>query len=529
MLMLGPHWVYNPSKLARLYPEGIDSPTDPVAKFHENRRAGQYTHYGDQTALLRDSIEKRGGFDPDGWREDWVASMKDYDGYIDGATQETLKSEGASPSNSNDLAGASRIGPILDLDLNLDAAIQAARQQTALTHGHSEVTDAAEFMIRAVVALKEGATFEDAFQTAAAEGSYEALKVNDALKAATDADEHDFIEVGKGMGLTCHTPEAFPLTLYFALRASSGVASAISDNGLAGGDSSARGMLLALLFAARDPDEVKGWIEQHAKEEVTVVPGANRFEIQGPAGPLAGVLEVPEGEIRGYALFAHCFTCGKDFIPGSRISRGLAARGIATLRIDFAGLGKSGGKFSESSFVTNMEDLLAAADWMKQQIEAPTLLIGHSLGGAAVLGAATDLDSVRGVVTIGAPYDPGHVTHLFEDQLETLREEGEAEVELAGRTIHVGRKFLDDLETYSHEDRLESLKGKETLILHAPEDEVVPLVDAGKIYSALAHPKSFIALSGADHLLTHSNDSAYVADVIAAWSSHLFRSDDSSD
>ena len=520
-LSLGPHWVYNQGKLARVYPDGITLLTDPASSYHPNRKAGQLTHYGDQMVLLNDAV-KDGSYLKEKWARDWVTGMTGYDGYLDGASKETLASNGSQPSASNDLAGASRIAPILDLDLSRDEKVKAARSQTILTHGDPEVSDAAEFFVRAVSAIQSGSSFEDAFQTASSEGTY--LKLNPAahlkhaLAAGTDA-----LAVGTEMGLTCHTAEAFPLTLYFALREGATFASAMSVNGLAGGDTSARAMLLALLFAARDGTIGSDLAAQIQTGSSSATPGSNPIEIVGSNGQLAGVLEMPEGEPAAFAIFAHCFTCGKDFAPGVRISKGLAAQGIATLRIDFSGLGQSGGKFEDSSFLTNVEDLLAGAKWLEENFKAPKLLIGHSLGGAAVLSAAGRIESVKAVVTIGAPADPAHVTHLFEDHLAEIKEAGKADVILAGRNFVVGQKFLTDLEDHCHPGDLANLSGIETLIMHSPSDEVVPLENAGLIYSALRHPKSFISLAGADHLLVKAEDAQYVVDTIKLWTTRVLR------
>lgn len=512
-LSLGPHWVYNQGKLARIYPDGITTPTDPQSSYHPNRKAGQLTHYGDQMVMLKESLAGQ-SYDQEKWRRDWVSGMPAFDGYVDGATTETLANDGAAPSSSNDLAGASRLAPILDLDVPPEEKIAAARSQTALTHGDPGVIDAAEFFVRAVLAVEAGASFEAAFQTAADEGSYTSLKARDDLDKAIAAGP-DYLAVGTQMGLTCHLPEAFPLALYFALREGATFQSAVSENGLAGGDTSARSMLFALLFAARG-DEISG-----TKEGISVVAGSNPIEIEGSNGTLAGVLEMPEGETSGFALFAHCFTCGKDFVPGVRISKGLASKGIATLRIDFSGLGKSGGKFEDASFLTNLDDLLASAAWLDENFQAPKLVIGHSLGGAAALAAAARIDSIRAIATIGAPFEPGHVTHLFANHLDEIKRDGKADVQLAGRNFVVGEKFLTDFETHCQNCDLGKLEGIATLIMHSPADDVVPLENAGKIYSALRHPKSFISLAGTDHLLTQANDAEYVASLISLWASRV--------
>lgn len=515
---LGPHWVYNQSKLARIYPEGVRGYTDPASHFHPNRKAGQFTHYGDQAAMLAEWVNAEGGFDLEGWRAHWVRAMRSYDGYLDGASKQTLKNDGAKPSDSDDLAGAARIGPLLDLDLPLEDTIRVAREQTALTHGAPVVADAAEFFVRAAFALRDGLDMPDALGRAATEGAYNELDARADLEKALEAEPENFLETSNIFGLTCHTREAFPLALYFALRPGAGFVDALSDNGLAGGDTSARAMLFALLFVARDGDVASALPDPGGTTKVEARPGSNPVGISTPRGRLAGVLEMPEGGSPvAFALFAHCFTCGKDFVPEKRITQGLARENIATLRIDFSGIGKSEGNFEDASFVTNLEDLELAAQWLEEHFEAPSLLLGHSLGGAAALGAAGRLSGVKAVATVGAPADPGHVTHLFADQVETIRARGAAEVRLAGRPFVVGKRFLDDLDVYCHREVLEGLRGIDFLILHAPKDQVVGIDNAGEIFTALHHPKSFISLAEADHLLTRKADADYVARVIAAW------------
>ena len=515
---LGPHWVYNQKKLSRIYPEGITGYTDPASNYHPNRKAGQFTHYGDQTVLLAKSIANAGGFNLEAWRRDWVEAMREFDGYVDGATSTTLENEGAAPSNSDDLAGASRLAPILDLGLPIDDAIRAGREQTALTHGAPDVADAAEFFVRATFALQAGADMAQALEQAAAEGAYTELDPAVELEKAKQADPVDFLKVSNDFGLTCHLHEAFPLALYFALRPDADFTSALSDNSLAGGDNSARAMLFALLFEARDGSVASSFPKPGSSATIEVREGTNPVGIETPRGRLAGVLEMPEGsDPVAFAVFAHCFTCGKDFIPEKRIAQGLAAENIATLRVDFAGIGKSEGEFEDSSFVTNLEDLEAAATWLEEHFASPSLLIGHSLGGAAVLSAASRIETIRAVATIGAPADPGHVTHMFKDAIKTIEEKGAAEVQLAGRPFVVGKRFLDDLEAYCHKSILEGLRNIDFLIMHAPKDKVVGIENAGDIFTALHHPKSFISLAEADHLLTRKADAEYVAKLIAAW------------
>jgi len=231
---------------------------------------------------------------------------------------------------------------------------------------------------------------------------------------------------------------------------------------------------------------------------------------------LAAVLDLPAGEPRAYALFAHCFTCGKNVLAARRIAEALNAQGIAVLRFDFTGIGSSEGEFANTTFSSNVADLVAAADHLRTMRGPPSLLIGHSLGGAAVLAAAEAVADARAVVTIAAPSDPGHVTHLFKDQLETIGTQGEVEVALAGRPFRIRREFLSDIAHQKLTDRIATLH-KALLIFHSPTDDTVGIENAAHIFAAAKHPKSFISLAGADHLLTRKSDAVYVAHVMAAW------------
>ncbi|NEX15738.1 MAG: osmotically inducible protein C [Halochromatium sp.] len=246
-----------------------------------------------------------------------------------------------------------------------------------------------------------------------------------------------------------------------------------------------------------------------------------RFDFENLDGHrLAGLLEMPPAavETQRYALFAHCFTCGKDLAAATRIARALAARGIAVLRFDFTGLGNSDGDFANTSFSSNVQDLLAAAEALQAEYEAPALLIGHSLGGAAVLAAAGRLPSVEAVVTIAAPATPGHIQHLFSGVRGEMEATGEAEVKVGRRRFRIRRQFLDDLEQYADADHIRRLK-RPLLVFHSPVDEIVEVEEAAKIYRAALHPKSFISLDRADHLLTNREDSEYVAETLVAWAS----------
>ena len=242
-----------------------------------------------------------------------------------------------------------------------------------------------------------------------------------------------------------------------------------------------------------------------------------RLTFRGHDGStLAARLDLPEGPHLATALFAHCFTCSKDIPAARRIAARLAGMGIAVLRFDFTGLGHSGGEFENTSFSSNVRDLVLAASALGDRNMAPDLLIGHSLGGAAVLGAAGEIDSVKGVVTIGAPYDPGHVTHNFGDALEAIAAEGAAEVQLGGRGIRIGQGFVEDVKAENLTIRIASLH-RALLVLHAPRDTTVGIENAAEIFGAAKHPKSFVTLDNADHLITDPADAEYAAEVIAAW------------
>lgn len=232
--------------------------------------------------------------------------------------------------------------------------------------------------------------------------------------------------------------------------------------------------------------------------------------------PLAARLDAPPGAPKAYALFAHCFTCSKDIFAASRIASALAEHGIAVLRFDFTGLGASGGDFANTNFSSNVGDLVAAADWLRENRAAPALLIGHSLGGAAVLAAASRIAEAKAVATIGAPADPEHVVHNFGAAREQIEADGEAEVTLAGRQFRIKKQFLDDIAASTLEAAIGNMR-KALLVFHGPRDEVVGIDNASKIFLAAKHPKSFISLDDGDHLLTRREDAAFVADILAAW------------
>ena len=248
---------------------------------------------------------------------------------------------------------------------------------------------------------------------------------------------------------------------------------------------------------------------------------SQKIEFPGSLGAaLAARLDLPAGKPRAYALFAHCFTCSKDVFAASRIAATLAGHGIATLRFDFTGLGASEGEFANTHFSSNVDDLVAAAGWLRNERAAPALLIGHSLGGAAVLAAAGRIPEAKAVATIGAPADADHVIHNFGASLATIEADGEAEVSLAGRTFTIRKSFIDDLRSTRLRGQIAALK-RALIIFHAPLDQTVGIDNASAIFTAARHPKSFISLDGADHLLTRREDAAFVADTLAAWANRL--------
>ncbi|GAB5446593.1 bifunctional alpha/beta hydrolase/OsmC family protein [Gymnodinialimonas sp.] len=242
-----------------------------------------------------------------------------------------------------------------------------------------------------------------------------------------------------------------------------------------------------------------------------------RFTFPGHAGDLlAARLDLPDGPHLATALLAHCFTCGKDIAASRRIAARLNAHGIAVLRFDFTGLGHSGGEFENTSFTSNVADLVAAADTLDERGMAPSLIIGHSLGGAAVLRASAQIPSTKAVVTIGAPFDPEHVVHNFGDALDTIARDGVGEVQLGGRPVRIGKGFVEDVKAEKLASDIAGL-GKALLVLHAPLDNIVGVENATQIFVAAKHPKSFVTLDDADHLVTRPADADYAADVIASW------------
>jgi len=246
---------------------------------------------------------------------------------------------------------------------------------------------------------------------------------------------------------------------------------------------------------------------------------SEKVSFEGASGAtLAARLDRPEGPVRAAAILAHCFTCSKDIAAARRIAGRLAALGIAVLRFDFTGLGHSGGEFASTNFSSNVADLVSAADWMAANDMPVQILIGHSLGGAAVIAAARHLTGLRAVVTIGAPSEPAHVAQNFGGMLDTIRTNGSAMVTLGGRSFEIRRQFLEDIAEASLDAALPNL-GAALLVLHAPRDMVVGIENAGAIFARARHPKSFVSLDGADHMLSREEDAEYAADLISSWSS----------
>jgi len=540
-LCLGVHWIYDPGQIARALPGGLDGPIDPLpgaAKYHPSRRAGQFTHYGDQMLVLLESVAARGGWDREDFAARWRAMWQGYDGYVDGATRDTLAAAergqwpDAMGSTSDDVAGAARMAALLPALAEADAAawVAAVREQTALTHGDPVLLEATDFLAYLVHAVLHGASLEAAIDRAL-DHPYPQAPVREWLGQARSRLGDEPAAVIADLGAHCHAPGAMPATLYLLLRYQDDPAGGQVANAMAGGDSAARGLLLGTVFGARDGlDAVPArWIGALAAGDR--IRRALGLPVRPPAGSskftfanaedleLAGALEGPpdDAEVRGFAVFAHCFTCGKDVAAASRISRALARRGLAVLRFDFTGLGNSDGDFANTSFSSNVSDLVAAAGALRERYAAPRILVGHSLGGAAVLAAAHRLDEVAGVVTIGAPADPAHVEHLLSGSREEIETRGEAEVTLAGRSFTIRREFLEDLREHQQREAIGEL-GRALLIMHSPQDAIVPIDEAARIFRAARHPKSFLSLDPADHLLSDRRDADYAAAVIAAWS-----------
>jgi putative redox protein len=249
------------------------------------------------------------------------------------------------------------------------------------------------------------------------------------------------------------------------------------------------------------------------------MPRSKRVDFTGSqSDKLAASLDLPAGEPHAFALFAHCFTCSKNIFAASRIAARLTDNGFAVLRFDFTGLGASEGEFANTDFSSNVEDLVKAADFLRGAHQAPVLLIGHSLGGAAVLSAAERIPEAKAVATIAAPADPRHLLHLLSKARAEIEARGEAEVTIQGQSFRIRKQFLEDIDRHRLTEAIGRMR-KALLVFHAPLDDVVDIENAARIFLAAKHPKSFVSLDGADHLLTRREDAAYVADVLAAWAS----------
>lgn len=231
---------------------------------------------------------------------------------------------------------------------------------------------------------------------------------------------------------------------------------------------------------------------------------------------LSARIDKPEGDIKSYALFAHCFTCTKDIFAASRIAKILTLYGITVIRFDFTGLGASEGDFSNTNFSSNVEDLIAASSFMRNELQAPSILIGHSLGGTAMLTAAKHIPEAKAVITLGSPSDVAHVAHHFEEDREKILQEGEAHITLAGRPFKIKKQFIDDIESVKIKNHVSNLK-KALLVMHAPLDQTVGIENAGEIFTWAKHPKSYISLDDADHLISRKQDAEYAGHIIATW------------
>jgi pimeloyl-ACP methyl ester carboxylesterase len=233
---------------------------------------------------------------------------------------------------------------------------------------------------------------------------------------------------------------------------------------------------------------------------------------------LSALIERPVGDVRAYALFAHCFTCSKNIGTATRIARALADRGIAVMRFDFTGLGNSEGDFANTNFSSNIDDLIAAATYLRELDQAPSILIGHSLGGAAVIAAARQIPAARAVVTIAAPDDPGHMRHLLRDSIPDIERQGWAHVSIGGQEFTIKKQFLEDVSEHSLDEALRHLD-RPLLLLHSPADKLIGIEHAYHLFEVASQPKSLVSLDNADHLLNDPDDAEYAAETISAWAS----------
>jgi ADP-ribosylglycohydrolase/alpha-beta hydrolase superfamily lysophospholipase len=538
-LALGPHWIYKTPQIQKTLGR-VEHYVDPISEYHPKRKAGEFTHYGDQTLWLLQSLDQHRGFHADRFVRTWHSAWKDHDAYLDEATQSTLEnlesgtSWELSGSESDDLAGAARIAPLLAAPNlhNESDRVEAARLQTRLTHAAPSVVDAAEFFIRLTERVLAGESMDDAL-AAIENHTYEGLPAKEWADKARDLLAKPTLQSVVQLGQTCHAHHAFPATLYLLMKYEDDFETAMVENVMAGGDSAARGMILGMVLGASlgEGGLPQRWIEElEARADIeerlkrlSEPDQARSLKVTFPNSDglqLAARLELPAGSPRGMALFAHCFTCSKDIAAASRIGRHLSERGLAVLRFDFTGLGNSDGDFANTSFRSNVDDLVAAAEYLGKEYSTPNILIGHSLGGAAVLAAASQLPGLQGVVTIAAPSDPAHIEHLFSGSLEEVEAEGEAVVDLSGRKFRIRKEFVDDLKTHALLDTVRGLT-QDLLIFHSPTDRIVSIDHAAAIYTAARHPKSFVSLDQADHLLTKAVDAEFVAEVISAWATRI--------
>jgi len=248
-----------------------------------------------------------------------------------------------------------------------------------------------------------------------------------------------------------------------------------------------------------------------------MAPSSRPVSFPGAFGAmLAARLDAPVGTPLAFALFAHCFTCSKESKAAATISAALAERGIAALRFDFTGLGGSEGDFANTNFSSNVDDLVAAADFLRREHRAPALLVGHSLGGTAVLAAASRIPEAMAVATLGSPFDPEHVLGLLKDSVGKIESEGDALIDIAGRSFRIKKQFVDDLRAQKVGAAVAQLD-KALMVMHSPRDTIVNIDHASRIFLAARHPKSFVSLDPADHLLTRREDAAYAGQLLGAW------------
>ena len=461
-LSMGSLWIYNPKMIERKFGRVTDYNLPEANKYHPKKESGDFTHYGDQTLMLLESIADQRAFDLSDFSTRWQQLFNNYEGYVDGATKETLDhlSSGIAAekagSSSNDLAGASRIAPLLiayaQKDFNEVQSV--VEEQTAMTHNDAQVIESATFFARVVFRIFEGIGVEEAIEYAAL-FDYNHLPAEEWLELAINHLELDSVSALQKLGQDCHINHAFPATLYLLLKYGDSFETANIENIMAGGDSAARGLIIGMVLGSKYGLEniPEKWITDlnafttidkyfktlfpENKVTQSSVEGGKISFINNEGIELDARLEQPSETPKAIALFAHCFTCSKEIAAATRISRALAGKGFAVLRFDFTGLGNSDGDFANTNFSSNIQDLVSAADFLRENISAPSLLIGHSLGGTAVIAAGSQIPEIKGIVTIGAPSDPSHISHLFKSKLEKIETEGEATVLLAGREFRV--------------------------------------------------------------------------------------------